>query len=91
MNDTIREILVQDGKEDGFAVTSLIETILLMYKAANPRITQFFFKSNGAGCFAGVELLLFSNTQHLTNVRCLMHLLSETCGGKSALDTHFYS
>jgi hypothetical protein len=42
MNDTVREILVQDGKEDGFAVTSMIETILLMYKAANPRITQFF-------------------------------------------------
>ncbi|KAJ1408448.1 hypothetical protein B484DRAFT_456321 [Ochromonadaceae sp. CCMP2298] len=84
------DLMMGDGTEDSFASISMLELSLRQYKAANPYVTKFILKTDGAGCFSGAELFSFlPSARARTGLQCEVHFVSEAGCGKSPLDSHF--
>jgi hypothetical protein len=85
------DMIVDGGKEDGFAAGSMLEASLVWYKVRNPdNITTGKVITDGAGCFSGLFFFLFlAELGTLTGIRITDHHVSEAGCGKSPLDTHF--
>jgi hypothetical protein len=84
------DCLMDNGKEDAFAVSSVLEFALIKYKEKYPFISEANIMSDGAGCFKSAYLLLFlANCKALTGVRIMNQYISQAGQGKSQLDAHF--
>lgn len=84
------DLTTDDGKEDGLSSAALLFCGLADYAAQSPHIKKFIIKTDGAGCFSGIDFCtLLAYAKLFCGLICIMMLRAEVGLGKTALDSHF--